>query len=333
MSLFRKYFPMASITFLLMAVIFSCEKWDDGYAKDVNQNLSLIPEASFSASSTTIEAKSTITFTDNSTNNPSLYTWNFEGGSPSYSNKPSETVLYEGAGSYGVTLTVRNEFGGNEIVKEGYIIVTAPPIIDIDTKAQLRYTFEDNLNSDLDKGLLNITATTSGAQPYSIRPGGGKAFDFNGSNPLIIPDYKGINGAGTRSVALWLKTTYAGGNSGLVHWGASGSFSRSSLKWNKTGTIRFEYQGGGHNGATVINDGTWHHVAYTYDGDTIKMYVDGIEDITVSGKVLRTGEAGETDVSIGSQSGGAIWQGSMDDVRIFDVVLTPAEVKVLSEMK
>jgi len=332
MKISKKNLKIASLGVFLMIVLTSCTSWDEGYRTEHNVDETLLPVASLSASATTILKGESITFSDNSTNSPGFYTWNFEGGKPTYSNQSSETVLYEGAGLYNVTLTVRNEYGADEVLMEKYIEVKAPPIIDIDTKAKLRYTFEDNLDSDLDKGLLDITATTSGAKPYSTRPGGGKAFDFNGSNPLITPGYTGINAAGSRSVALWIKTTSAV-TSGLVHWGNAGTYSRSSFKLNKnTGTIRFEYQGGGKNGVTGVANGEWHHIAYTYDGDTIKLYVDGVEDFTDSGIVLKTGEAGETEVNIGSQLGGSIFTGSLDDVRIFDVTLTPDEVKVLSEM-
>jgi hypothetical protein len=226
----------------------------------------------------------------------------------------------------------RNDFGADDITKVGYIEVTAPPIIDIDRKAVVRFTFENSLASDLEQGTMDVTAATDGAAQYAIRPGGGGAYVFSGNNPLVIPGYTGINGAGERSVALWMKTTHAS-TSGLVHWGASGSFSRSSFKLQSFGVVRFEYQGGGHNTTPIVNDDVWHHVAYTYDGNTIRIYVDGIEDFTVSDRVLRTGEAGETEVNIGSQLGGSIYQGMMDDVRIFNEVLTPEEVKILSEIK
>jgi hypothetical protein len=177
---------------------------------------------------------------------------------------------------------------------------------------------------------MAIDAVSAGAVAYDMRPGGGGAFVFNGSNDLNIPGYTGINGASSRSVALWVKTN--GGNSEVVYWGANSPFSRSSFKIHKAGQIRFEYQGGGHSGTTVVNDGEWHHVAYTYDGDTIKLYVDGVEDFTTSGITLQTGSAGETDVYIGSQAGNLNFTGMMDDVRIFTEVLTPEEIKNLSEM-
>ncbi|MCF8274437.1 MAG: PKD domain-containing protein [Flavobacteriaceae bacterium] len=331
MNHLKKYIKTASLYFAMVALVCSCSN-DDGYYKGEVVKSDLAPVVAFTASETSIFIGSSITFTDTSTNSPSLWTWNMPGATPNYSNEANPTVVYESGGVYNVTLTVRNEYGADEVVFEKFITVEAPPVIDIDTKAQIRYTFEDNLNSDLDKGLQNITATSSGAEQYTIRPGGGGAYVCNGSNPLTIPGYTGVNGAGSRSVALWVNTTHAG-TSGLVHWGASGTFSRSSFKMQNTGVLRFEYQGGGHNGATAVNDGSWHHVAYTYDGDTIKIYVDGVEDFSVSGiTVINTGVSGETEVNIGSQLGTSIWQGAMDDLRIFDSVLTPEEVLVLSEI-
>ncbi len=298
-------------------------------SEDESTNLGPKPVADFTASATTVEKGNTITFADISTNSPSLWTWNFEGATPTYSNEANPTVLYEGAGTYSVFLKARNDVGADEILKEGYIVITATPVIDIPIDPQVRFDFEDNLDN---AGLIGTSATTVGAEDYTTRPGGGKAFVFNGSNQLSIPGYTGINADGSRSVTGWIKTTHAS-TSGLVHWGAAGSFSRSSFKMQNTGVLRFEYQGGGHNGVTIVNDGNWHHIAYTYDGSTIKIYVDGAEDFTVSGKVLRTGEAGETDVDIGSQLGGSIYQGAMDDVRIFTEVLTPDEVLILSNIK
>lgn len=326
MNSIKIYIKTPSWVAILILVLCACSDDENG------PNTELFPVASFTVSSSTIEAGGSITFTDNSTNTPSLWSWNMPGATPDFSIEANPTVVYEGSGTYTVTLKVRNEHGADEIAMENFVEVTAPPIIDIDTKAQLRYTFENNLDSDLDKGLQNITATSTGAAQYGVRPGGGSAMVFDGTNPLTVPGYTGINGAGARSVALWLKTTGTS-TAGLVHWGASGSFSRSSFKIQNTGVFRYEYQGGGHNSTAVVNDGEWHHLAYTYDGDEIKLYVDGVEDFSIAGRTLNTGSAGETDVNIGSQLGGSLYNGEMDDVRIFDVVLTPAEVKTLSEIK
>jgi PKD repeat protein len=287
-----------------------------------------LPVARFAASATEISAGDTVYFTDQSENDPYLWTWLFQGGEPSYSNQPNPVVVFPGSGNYKVELTVRNDYGADHVAKDNYMVVTAPPVIDIDIPAQIRLEFEGNLNST---GEIELVAETAGAADYTIRPGGGEAFAFNGSNALTLPGYNGINGAGPRSVAMWVNSTSTA-RGVLTNWGAAGTFSRATFAIQPAGFIRFEYQGGGQNASTVITDGQWHHVAYTYDGSTIILYVNGEPEFTVTGVTLRTGEAGETEVTVGSQYGAAQYIGGMDDFRIFDVALSPEDVKILSEM-
>lgn len=333
MKTFKKIIKQTCLLLTFGIMVVSCSGTDDGYQKDNILDPNLAPAVSFEASATSVEAGATVSFTDGSTNIPNLWTWSLPGATPNRSNEQNPVVVYEFSGTYPVTLKARNNFGANEISIDSYITVTAPPAVDINTKAQIRYTFDGaNLKSDLDKGLLDIAAVTDGGAQFGIRPGGEDAYILDGANPLNIPGYTGINGAGARTVALWIKSSSTS-TSGLVHWGASGTLSRASFKMQNTGVIRFEYQGGGHNGTNAINDGDWHHVAYTYDGDTVKLYVDGIEDFSVSGITVDTGNAGQTDVNIGSQLGGSVLIGSIDDVRIFDVELTPAEIVTLSEIQ
>ncbi len=299
-----------------------------GCSEDKDDETGPKPEANFIASATEIEAGDSITFEDTSSNDPYLWTWEFNGGEPSYSNKQNPTVVYPGAGVYSIRMKARNDYGGDEIFKEDYIEVTSPPPVDIDIEAQIRLEFEENLEST---GLIEITAETEGAAEYTNRPGGGKAYEFTGNNPLILPGYKGINEDNERTVALWVKTTMEG-RGVMLHWGESGMLSRSTFSIQPDGFIRYEVQGGGWNAQTDIKNSEWHHVAYTYDGDNIHQYVDGELEQSVSGIELDTGVEGYTDVDIGTMMGNQVFEGAMDDVRIFDVALSAEDIKILSEM-
>ncbi|MCW5900119.1 MAG: PKD domain-containing protein [Flavobacteriales bacterium] len=68
----------------------------------------LIPEVAFSAS-TTITCDGTVAFTDQSTQSPSSWLWNFGDGSTSTQQNPVHT--YSASGTYDVTLTVTNPSG------------------------------------------------------------------------------------------------------------------------------------------------------------------------------------------------------------------------------
>lgn len=81
----------------------------------------------------------------------------------------------------------------------------------------------------------------------------------------------------------------------------------------------------------MLADGQWHHVAGTYDGRRMTVYLDGliIGLQTRSGRIVSGGPA---DAFIGSSGGtGEYFQGGIDDLRIFRAALTAEEIAQLYE--
>ena len=84
-----------------------------------------IPAAEFSASTTTVAQGSPVTFTDQSTGEPTSWSWSFPGGTPSSSTAQNPVVAYAAPGTYAVTLTATNDCGFDTETKTSYITVTA----------------------------------------------------------------------------------------------------------------------------------------------------------------------------------------------------------------
>jgi PKD repeat protein len=82
------------------------------------------PVANFSGSPVSVVAGQSVTFTDQSTNNPTSWSWTFTGGTPATSNVQNPVVTYSTVGTYDVSLTATNSAGSNSITKTGYITVT-----------------------------------------------------------------------------------------------------------------------------------------------------------------------------------------------------------------
>jgi len=78
-----------------------------------------------------------------------------------------------------------------------------------------------------------------------------------------------------------------------------------------------------------VLDGAWHHCAATFDGQAMRVYLDGKEigSLPRSGQIaLRT----SAPAFIGSSSGqGEFFQGGLDDLRIYAKGLTPEEISRL----
>jgi hypothetical protein len=77
--------------------------------------------------------------------------------------------------------------------------------------------------------------------------------------------------------------------------------------------------------------GKWYHLAYTYDraAAEARLYINGAEvasDTTMSGVTTYTGEVWRLGAR-GDLQWGDIWDGSMSHVAMYDVALTPEQVR------
>jgi hypothetical protein len=84
---------------------------------------------------------------------------------------------------------------------------------------------------------------------------------------------------------------------------------------------------------SVIADGQWHHVGLVYDFDGLHrhLYVDGAEVAKDSDVVGGVGSNGGLYFGVGpALQTGTFWSGLIDDVRIYDAVLSAEEVAELA---
>ncbi|HTL56955.1 MAG TPA: LamG domain-containing protein [Candidatus Limnocylindrales bacterium] len=80
-------------------------------------------------------------------------------------------------------------------------------------------------------------------------------------------------------------------------------------------------------GARVIQTNTWYHIAMTYDGTAVKLYVDGELDgsVTANGPINSITDS----LVIGSEGSGYFFIGLMDEIAIYDRALTATEIKAI----
>lgn len=72
--------------------------------------------------------------------------------------------------------------------------------------------------------------------------------------------------------------------------------------------------------------GQWHHCAFTWDGDEVRAYADGV--LRASGVVGFTPPGpGDATFQVGAEGEGGALDGALDELRISDVVRTAAEVE------
>jgi len=82
----------------------------------------------------------------------------------------------------------------------------------------------------------------------------------------------------------------------------------------------------------VIMDGSWHHIAFTFDSGALKLYTDGVEDASptkTDDDAVASIPINTNPVTVGILSDLTTlpFNGSMDDVRIYNKALTQTEIQ------
>ena len=149
----------------------------------------------------------------------------------------------------------------------------------------------------------------------------------------IAPNSASLNITAAITIAAWIRPIDVSTRTILGKTSPDGY----ELSINKTNKVEFEFNTTT-NGATYrivsntnypSNATTWMHVAATFDGTTSKIYINGIQDnsITYNPVTIKTNTSG---LFIGSLNGSGRWKGGLDDVRLYNGALTAAEISIIS---
>jgi len=159
------------------------------------------------------------------------------------------------------------------------------------------------------------------------------ALDFDGSNDYVdCGNSASVQRNGTQSLTLeaWVKPT--GGQwvaviSKFVHTASNEGYSLEIFTDNKVSLLY------GNNwsdwnattSSTSLTPGVWSHIAATYDGTTVKVYINGLltQSATWTNGLTDSG----TNLLLGARSGTTFYSGQMDEVRVWTVARTEAEIR------
>ena len=158
---------------------------------------------------------------------------------------------------------------------------------------------------------------------------GGYALDFDGTDDFVsLPNESSFDFTTAMTVEAWIKV-------GVFDKGWQAIVTKGDAAWrlhryNTSDNISFGTGGLSNTdlqGTTNVNDGQWHHVACVFDGSTKILYVDGKLDasIAVTGTIATSNAAvyfGEN-----SEATSRHFNGSIDEVRIWDDARTQAEIQ------
>jgi len=200
-----------------------------------------------------------------------------------------------------------------------------------------QYTFNEGLLS------ARVSTTTPAAAMEAAADGPvlhvpgvyGSAFSLRGENRVVTAGGPGLRESKEITFSAWTRPVDLSGFREIIRQECG---ERLLFSFQAGGTIlSLGLNVGGYEECDATTkpeelvDGDWHHCAGTFDGATMRVFLDGRE----IGSLARAGAiAMNPDVPayIGSSSGTSeFYQGALDDLRIYTVALTPDEIAALSE--
>jgi len=163
------------------------------------------------------------------------------------------------------------------------------------------------------------------------------ALAFDGVDDAVsVASNAALNLTSSFTIEAWIKPT--GGGSATQNVICKSSFSqntgyifpRTDNAWSSM--TFYLHRGGSWSQYAVPYSsyvGTWHHVAATYDGTTVRMYIDGA---AVTPTLIGTANTGPVatntnPLTLGSQPGyGEYYRGAVEEARVYNTVLTQAQI-------
>jgi hypothetical protein len=253
----------------------------------------------------------------NSTSNP-LYIGQYDGGGFYYNGSIGSVMVYNRALSADEAKQNYNATKSRYITPEN--IVTNGLVLNIDSGNRNSYPVTGTSIYDL-SGFGN-TGTLTNGPTFSGLNGG--AIVFDGVDDYVISSVNsGISGTASRSICAWAKFNNISSSVVCGIGDAAVSNNLFELQAYQNKMIGHPY-GSAIFSQTTLSTGVWYFAAYTYDGTTCKLYLNGILEASEN-RVLTTIN---TPFSLGKKgfNPNSNMNGSISNAQLYNRALTQQEV-------
>lgn len=153
---------------------------------------------------------------------------------------------------------------------------------------------------------------------------------FDGTDDYVTFSNAPFTGTTPFSVFTWIKTSATGTRQEIIDFGTGSTNQMVFFFVNSSNQVQLDLFGvGGPTSAATVTDGNWHQVGVVYSGATMQLYIDGVRSGSAVSMSPNIGNGGG---NIGVHSYGAvngIFNGNIDDVRIYNYALSQTQIKQL----
>ena len=181
-----------------------------------------------------------------------------------------------------------------------------------------------------DSSGLGHQGTVSGGANWATNSAGDGVFDFDGStNYISVADAKTLQITDSMTLAGWVKGDAWGAGAEVDVLIRKGESNPNNYQLAiADGSVQLcldQNDDAGFRGNTVLKLGRWYHVAATWDGATVKIYVNGQLDNTPAAHAGAIGTDNRS-LYLGGRSGTDLSDGMQRDLRLYDRALSPVDI-------
>ncbi len=154
--------------------------------------------------------------------------------------------------------------------------------------------------------------------------GNTNALSFNGTQYGEGTHAQLPQGNAVRTLEAWVYPTAANQSGAILNYGTSSANQRSGIILIG-GKAYYVGEGNDMPGTSVLSLNTWHHVAATFDGSTLRMYVDGVQEAAQTKSFNTSGTTwriGQRVAPLNSE----FLRGTVDEVRVWNRALSATDV-------
>jgi len=167
-------------------------------------------------------------------------------------------------------------------------------------------------------------------QPSAGKVGG--ALEFDGVDDYVdCGNDSNLDITEQITIAAWVKTNDAG-NSQFNPYVTKGDRTYA-LKHHSSNTIEFviydEFWQVTHYSVDGSFNGVWHHLAGTYDGSKLKLYIDGKLEVTTAYAGSIASNAANLNIARNSDESDRFYNGAIDELRIYNYAISEGEITTL----
>jgi hypothetical protein len=216
-----------------------------------------------------------------------------------------------------------------------FIFFSAFIVINTSAQGLTKYGQTTSISSQYvnQNGAVNVSGLTKNGLEFNvINTGNNDALDFDGTNDnVLINSNSSLNITTSITLEAWIYATKNSGVQNVICKSSNSSnngyiFPRTDDGWNNF--VIYLHLNGGWKTVSypypALNE--WHHLAATYDGSNIKLYLDG--SLVKTQAATGTITVNSNSLSIGNQPGfNEYFGGTADELRVWNVARTQSDIQ------